>query len=53
MQICLSERDNCFYEWRYYYELDITPENIGFLRALCDSFHPIAEKYVYSSIATN
>lgn len=49
----LERNGNCFYEWRYYYELDVTPANIGFLRALCDSLHPIVEKYMYSSIATN
>jgi hypothetical protein len=49
----LERNGNCFYEWRYYYELDVTPANIGFLRALCDSLHPIAEKYMYSSVATN
>lgn len=45
----LKQNGSCFYEWRYYYELDVTPANIGFLRALCDSFHPIAEKYVYGT----
>lgn len=49
----LERNANAFYEWRYFFELDVTPANIGFLLALSDSLCSIAKNYIYGSNAFN